>query len=56
MPIPINPATVATDLADLVLEPLPNGELAWLKRVDDQPEPRYWIIDACAAYGRVVRL
>jgi hypothetical protein len=29
--------------ADLVLEPLPNGEHAWLRPDDD--EPRYWITD-----------
>jgi hypothetical protein len=44
---------------DLVLEPLPNGELAWLRpdldaaireatgrSAEQPPEPRYWITDA----------
>jgi hypothetical protein len=33
-----------THAADLVLEPLPLGELAWLKPADD--EPRYALTDA----------
>ena len=37
--------SAGTSAADLVLEPLPNGELAWLRPEQSDDDPRYVLTD-----------